>query len=104
MMSVLQSTDEEDIMTCITSRTRRFAVAGLMALGVLTTAAPAHASTPVSVAVKNGGTDNVLVQVAGPIYFSVTAGCGVPNSSTVFAVCLPGGATMAFIANLPDPI
>lgn len=91
-------------MKRITSRTRRFAVAGVMALGMLSTAAPAHASTPVSVAVKNGGADNVLVQVTGPIYFSVTAGCSVPSSLAIFAVCLPGGATMAFTVNLPAPL
>lgn len=91
-------------MTRITARTRRFAAAGLMALGVLTAAAPAHAATPVSVAVRNGGADNVLVQVTGPIYFSVTAGCSVPSSSAIFAVCLPGGAIMAFTMNLPDPL
>ena len=77
------------------------AAAGITAAALGFAASPASAA-PVWVGVVNSGSVPVLVEVHPPgLSFSVTTGCGVaPPENVTFAVCLPGGAVLAFAVNI----
>ena len=86
------------------ARVRRGAIALVAAfMGLFLSAAPASAASNTWVGVGNGGPDPLLVSVtAGPgLTVNLRSGCGdTPPLGVTFAVCLPGGAFLAFSTDL----